>query len=1474
MTISNVLQLVWSLVLRAYTGSDRVCFGYLSSGRDVPVERIQDAVGVFISMLVCRMDLSSDMMLHQALKQIQSDYTQSMAHQAFSLGEMQHELQLSGKALFNTAFTFQRRQDAQDSEDHQIAVDILDSRDPSEYDLTVSVEAWETGIDVQFNYWTDFLCENQAKNISDTFDQILHSILGSKDNDQKVGSIEFCGDSHRQRIMQWNKGPLSKVDKCVHDLIYEKSQELPLSAPAICSWDVDLTYVKLMALSKRLGKHLATVGVGPETYVPICFEKSTWAVVAMLGILQAGGAFVPLEPSHPEGRIKYILNNVNANLVLCSAKYKDKFIDMPELTTFTLDETILRGQSPSEGPITKPSPTNAAYLIFTSGTTGLPKGTIITHHAFATSAISHAPAILMRQHARVLQFSNLCFDASVMEILTSLVTGACVCIPSEEERVNDIAGAINRMSVSWTLLTPSVANILKPESVPTLQTLVTGGEAMQAGHIAKWTGKTSLVNAYGPTESAVIATASVKVNAQGDLLNQDPANIGCAVGCRAWLVNPQDHNQLIPVGSVGELVLEGNTLARGYLNNETKSNKAFVPRPAWMNRGDSELAHNHTKVMYKTGDLVRYNSDGSIIYVTRKDTQIKLNGLRIELGEIEHHIRSKLPENIQTAVEMVAPAGQQATLAVFFVSPDANAQSAACGGRGQDALLLPMPEKSILFWKSVKASLGGALPAYMIPSIYIPLTGMPWTASGKLDRARMSRIVSALSKEETAPFRLASSNKKRTPESESEKRLQKLWENVLSVKPDSITVDDSFFVLGGDSVQAMRLVAAARSEQVSLSVLDIFRSPTLSEMAKACSSSEGKDQAGHKSFGLLSNPEDLDQVLDEIAVQIRQSKEQLADAYPCSPLQEGLITSSIKQPGAYVAHNVFRLPETVNLPQFKGAWAKAIAEMDILRTRIVHTSTSNFIQVVLHEERIEWHNAQSTDAAIEASLYLPENSGSPLMRFTIVNNGSIDSRFLVWSIHHALYDGWSMPRMLQRVEDAYFEVSAPQPTASYSQFIRYLSQVEPQASERFWKSAFEGMESSHFPQIDQSAVEDQGSTDTLVHEVVLTNKVSRTGITLPTIIKAAWAILLSAHTGSQDVVFGETLTGRNIPIDGILEMLGPTLTTVPTRIKIDVALTVMALLEDIRKMAAEVIPYQHVGLQYIRRLHAETSAACDFKNLLVIQTADGDSIEGKMWDPQNTGIGSNFFTYPLVVECKADGSTIHIEAHYNHKHITKWHTQTLLRQFEAILHQLCSVSRETDMKVSDVQVLSRQDIKSIQGWNNYQPAPISRCIHHLFLAQTELTPTAEAVCAWDGSFSYRELRKHADPLSRRLKNLGVSPEVLVPFCMDKSRWAIVAQMAILMDDGGLVPLDPAHPLSRHSQIIKETKSNVMLCSPKYYDRYSRMVDVVVPVDEKCFLEKLAMPPPGTPPAPRSTSTNTAYVIFTSGSTGLPKRCCC
>jgi len=295
-TLSNILQLVWALVLRVYTGSTDVSFGYLSSGRDAPISGLQSlAVGAFINMLTCRMNLSEDLSVIGALEQIQTDFVQSMAHQACPLADVQHELQLSGTSLFNTAFTFQRRSTLKETVQSALEFKFMEAEDPSEYDVTVNVEALDTGIEIHFGYWTSVLSESQATNMSKTFQHVLNSIIDSQKPAQTIGDIDFFSQHSREQVMKWNNTMPAKVDRCVHIIIDEHSANRPISTPAIDAWDGQLTYRELENVTNRLAAKLVVLGIGPEIYVPLCFEKSIYTIISMVGVMKAGGAFVPLE---------------------------------------------------------------------------------------------------------------------------------------------------------------------------------------------------------------------------------------------------------------------------------------------------------------------------------------------------------------------------------------------------------------------------------------------------------------------------------------------------------------------------------------------------------------------------------------------------------------------------------------------------------------------------------------------------------------------------------------------------------------------------------------------------------------------------------------------------------------------------------------------------------------------------------------------------------------------------------------------------------------------------------------------------------------------------------------------------------------------------------------------------------------------------------------------------------------------------
>jgi amino acid adenylation domain-containing protein/non-ribosomal peptide synthase protein (TIGR01720 family) len=1467
-TLSNVLQLTWALVLHCYVGASDVSFGVVASGRDIPVKNIDEAVGVFVNMLITRLTFSDDTTIAKLLETLQTDSVNALAHQACSLADVQNELQLP--AVFNTAFTFQRRSLSTDPEHTALIYENMEAEDNGEYEFTINADVSDEEISVDFGYWKDKICPTQAKSMADTFEKILYGIVSSDASDLTVGRIDAYTSGSMRQVMEWNASPHPAIVRCVHEVVHEQAFTRPRTTKAVDGHDGSFTYQEFDKITDQLAFHLQSIGVTTETFVPILFEKSSWAIVSMIAIMKAGGAYVPLDPKHPQTRLQELISDVGAKVVLCSRTHYARATEVAATPVIVDAQAFRKLRLPSAAkPKSIATPDNAAYCLFTSGTTGKPKGTIIPHAAFCTSAAAFTRRMNINATSRTFQFASYTFDASCIEILSALTVGATVCVPSEEERMNNPAGAIRRLKATWSLLTPSVLGTIEPDRVPCLKTLVAGGEALPGPIIKKWGTSTCFINAYGPTECAVVAATCYKSTLDHKLLETEAGTIGTGSGCRLWIVHPRNHDKLMPVGSVGELVIEGPTVARGYLNDEVKTAKAFIENPAWV----STIAEHHpgftASRMYKSGDLVRYNSDGSVSYIGRKDTQIKLNGQRIELGEIEFHVAKNFPDHVQSAVELVAPSNRSAkALAVFFAEaheesfePAESIQPASTDLPAADELLLPMSDELRDMCKATENGLGGALPSYMIPAIFVPIRKMPWTSAGKLDRNRLRNLVQNLSREAMAPYRLTSMMNKKQPSTAAEKKLHKIVCSVLSVPTSAVGIDDSFIRLGGNSILAMRLVAAAQSENMDLSVVDIFTLPMLSDLAAKCSSAivSKVPEKAIVPFELLPSPISKSQAIDEVAQQCRVAKSQIQDVLPTSALQEALYMLSIKQSGAYVAQHVLELAATVDIGKLKSAWEKVVQEVDILRTRIVQLRSGEFLQAIFADAPITWRDAASLEEVEQESKQMPEHIGAQLTSYTIVRTAS-GKDYLAWTIHHSLYDGWSIALMLQRVEKIYQTGRSDSPQTSYNKFIKYLASIDTDASKAFWKNSLSGASSYQFPQQAHSAHEKAPVGLTLHHTMKLAAQ-RPNDVTPSNAIRAAWALLLAAYTGSDDVVFGETLTGRDVSVAGITEICGPTLTTVPTRVQINRSSAVSDLLKMIATNVTERIPHQHFGLSEIKRLGEDMAAACDFQNLLVVQTA-GEDISESMWSVHDGDSQGNFFTYPLVIECTMGQSNVEFLAHYHENVISTFEVQRLLCGFESVLSQINSASY-----VSDIRVFSEQDTQLLRTWNATEPIAIEETIPSLFFKQVARQPHATAVSAFDGEFTYAELRDLAVRLAQELISLGAGPEKLIPTCLDKSRWAVVAIMAILISGAGYVPFSPTHPASRQQQIISDCKASIVMCSPEYQILFVGVVANVVGVDEMSVLN---LPATQRDIPLRAKSSDACYVIYTSGSTGIPK----
>lgn len=546
--------------------------------------------------------------------------------------------------------------------------------------------------------------------------------------------------------------------------------------------------------------------------MPLCFDKSKWYPIANLAVLKAGGACTAIDPTHPPGRLQRILDATRATVVLTVPKHEKLFSGF-ELVVVSVPGAVRSGSLRLEKRIMRRArPHDTAFVVFTSGSTGVPKGIVQSHASYAssiaaTTSVFTAPSRPRRRH---LQFAAHTFDNCLSDMFVTLSTGGCVCIPSEQQRLDDLEGAIEAMGVNQAELTPTVAGLLRPDRVAaTLDTLAMTGENATPAVIEAWASRVDrLLNIYGPAEATILTT--VKDNLSHDT---HPLDIGRPVGGHAWIVDPRDTDRLVPLGSVGEILLEGPYVSDGYLSQRKETSLAFIPPPRWA--VSTMHTHHGSGRFYRTGDLARYNPDGSIRLVGRNDTQIKLRGQRVELAGIEHHISSS--ERVQHAAVLFPGSGpwHKSLVAVVVLSRSnlVAGPSTVSLGSGGIASVIRLVQTNSQDGGTVRRQverlreeLGRSLPVYMLPTMWLVVESIPLLSSGKLDRKLLKAFVESMSSSEAEtarqsflanagvkPNRAANAN----PMSRAEQAILESCAHVLNIPMENIDINDSFIGLGG-----------------------------------------------------------------------------------------------------------------------------------------------------------------------------------------------------------------------------------------------------------------------------------------------------------------------------------------------------------------------------------------------------------------------------------------------------------------------------------------------------------------------------------------------------------------------------------------------------------------------------------------------------------------------------------------------------
>ncbi|OAG11741.1 AMP-binding-domain-containing protein [Paraphaeosphaeria sporulosa] len=577
------VRTAWALVLRTYTGLDQVCFGLGEVGGDESPRKDgqQDSV---IAHLV-----SDEMLIAELFQHTKED--------CFAIDRPEHQgFQFNTSVLFRFAV-----QAGTASGVSRTASKAM----PASCHLRLLVKVLKTGISLLLEYRNSYIPTEFAKSIASTTDKALDLALSTPH--LTIREADLLSERNRNQVEKWNSKPLARVDRTIHDTVAEVTKQSP-HAEAVASWDGCFTYRELDEHACRLAGRLIELGVGADVIVPLCFRKTRWNVVAVLGVLIAGGAFLPLDPAAPRERLEYLVSAVGAKVVLCSPA-ESHFVESLAENIFAVDDALFESLPPLvERPQGRADSHNAAYIIPTSGTTGQPKLSLLEHGNYCTGASAHFVGLGMdTKPLRALQFAAHSFDSSVLEILSPLMFGGTICIPDENDRLNDISKVINDMHITWASLTPTFVRFLEPSMVPTLATIILMGEAMSQANLDTWS-RINLINGYGPSECAVCSSSCLHMRP-----TSDPKDIGFPVGCNLWVVDPENRHRRLPIGCTGELLIEGHIAARGYLGDEEKTAQAFITDVSWAPqpfRG------------YLTGDLVVQRPDGGFTIVGRKDNQV------------------------------------------------------------------------------------------------------------------------------------------------------------------------------------------------------------------------------------------------------------------------------------------------------------------------------------------------------------------------------------------------------------------------------------------------------------------------------------------------------------------------------------------------------------------------------------------------------------------------------------------------------------------------------------------------------------------------------------------------------------------------------------------------------------------------------------------------------------------------------------
>jgi len=1450
-TDATQLHAAWALTLSAFSASEDVVFGSVMSERSLGIQDGDRIMGPCVATVPVRsrLDHVRGFDLHTWLRGEQQHLMQVLSHA--QIGPAQIE-RLDQRALqFDTVIQIIIPPSEQRDDDLVKLVASGPAYDnPAGYftsPLVLEMKPSKGKLSIEAIFNATVASPHLVSNMVHTLFHIIKQ-LRSAGTGATLADIKIYSPYHRDQIAIWNSFTPQHAQSTAPQLISHWAQSAPTKI-AIEAWDGVLTYSEIGKYASALALYIqSNFALSPaEETIAICFSRSRWVPVVMLAVQQLKRAYLALDQSHPTQRLLQLVQQAGAKLILADAKQAERFASLSEVLTVDQqlqDRLLAVHEDARSADIANIQPSDPAVVVYTSGSTGLPKAILLQQRALSSAIAFYGSRMDFGPTTRTLQNAAFAFDIHACEIFFTLAHGGCLVIADASNDLAHLGATIRGHDINWLFMTPSTMHLLPhPVEIPSVKTLMMIGEAPTRSILEKWVDPTKvhLINAYGPAENTLFSTMySFRAK------HEDPTTIGLPVGCTAWVVSPHDINVLLPVGCTGELLLQGPQLAREYLSQPDETARRFVRAPRWTT--DFDVDGGNDARFYKTGDMVRHEADGMLHFIGRIDSQAKLNGQRLELAEVEHYI-SFLLHGVRVVAEIIEPQGGTPTLAAFIEDLD---------------------QSVILSQEDLTSKLHARLPSFMVPSLFVRVHELPQTSSKKLDRKALKVMGSSQTFQQLKALAPASANAhhpsittdvKKPPRTPAERVLQSLWKKVLGLPTSDIGVDENFFELGGNSIQAIRLatlISAEGRQPIRIPTSAIFQNPRLKDMAVLL---ESQGVQGSTNCPTVAATTISPELLDYCATSLAIPPASIQDIYPCTPLQERMLAASAVSPNAYVAEHVWAVPLDINAKRFKDAWRQTIDAFDILRTEFVSTPAHGTLQVVARPAASTAGPCVFEDAESHSEQRLS------WLRLISLDDGVGRRWKLVWRVHHALFDEWTLLMVQQTVSGFYNDSKVPA-LVQFKHFIEYLKSSDRDTSgcahSTYWTGYLQDVVVTPFPNPDAKLLDSPRKPHRRLK--LPTSLHAAHSMTAGTIARAAWALVLSQYTNSDTVLFGATLSGRNAGLTGIESVCGPTIATVPVRVKIPRGqnVPIPAFLQTLQAEAVQMMPHEHhvPDAEDVRRL-------CDFQNVLsVVQSSSSEDVDPLLQPIDDDSTTSTYHTIPLCIEYSLSGENSMLQTIFDSNAISTVQMMRILRQIDHIAQQLQRLGPEAT--VDDIEYLSTSDKQELESWNKIRPEPVSDFIDHVIAREAARRAHAQAVCAHDGDLTYAGFEELAQRLADLLqKEHGIGPGDVIPLCFQKSLWAMVAIVGVLKTGAAFVPTDPAQPAGRLREIVYQVQPRVMLVSDETADIDFAISAPRIVLNEhalKCATQYQTL----KRTRPQRSPSDLAYIIFTSGSTGKPK----